>query len=145
MDNHDMKSRLPGYIDGREVAVPRRRRADPVETLIGQRLKQLRLERGMTQVELAQEAGLHQSVLSECERGDVRLHGALVVRLAKALQVSTDALLGLEKAPTGPRRSGRLLRRLDRIEALPRTKQRVVLEMVDAFIDKHGRRDGQGA
>jgi transcriptional regulator with XRE-family HTH domain len=118
--------------------VPRRRRdIDPVEAAIGARLKQLRHNRGVTQVELAEKIGIHQSVLSECERGEVRLHGALVVRLAKALKVSTDEILGLQKVNEKRPKNRRFSRRLERIEKMSRSKQRVILEMVDAFLDKH--------
>jgi transcriptional regulator with XRE-family HTH domain len=106
-------------------------------------LKTLRESRGIKQMELAESVDVQQSVLSEAERGDVRLHGALLVRLAKALKVSADEILGLKE--TKPERpvSGRLIRRLQRIEALPRSKQRVVLEMVDAFLEKHARNGGR--
>jgi transcriptional regulator with XRE-family HTH domain len=121
----------------------RRRKTDPLEAGIGRRLKELRQSRGVTQVELAEQLGIKQSVLSECEQGQVRLHGALVVRLARALKVSADQLLGLEPLSDKRPRSGRLGRRLESIERLPRPKQRVVLEMVDAFIEKHSRAAGQ--
>jgi transcriptional regulator with XRE-family HTH domain len=91
----------------------------------------------MTQTELAAKIGMNQSVLSQCEQGQVRVHGALLLALIKALRVSADELLGAAPIEQRPR-NGRLLRRLDRIERLPRSKQRVVLEMVDAFLDKHG-------
>jgi transcriptional regulator with XRE-family HTH domain len=94
-------------------------------------------------MELAESVDVQQSVLSEAERGDIRLHGALLVRLAKALKVSADEILGLKE--TKPERpvSGRLIRRVQQIEALPRSKQRVVLEMVDAFLEKHARNGGR--
>jgi len=130
----------PAFFAQRSSAVPRRRRSvDPIEAAIGSRLREIRKSRGITQVELAEQLGVNQSVLSECERGDVRLHGALVVRLAKALKVSADELLGLSRVEEKRPRNGRLLRRLQRIETLPRSKQRVVLEMVDAFLERHDR------
>jgi transcriptional regulator with XRE-family HTH domain len=116
----------------------RRQRVQPVELVIGRRIRELRLSRDMTQVELAAKIGMNQSVLSQCEQGQVRVHGALLLALMKALRVSADELLGatgIERRPS----NGRLLRRLDRIERLSRAKQRVVLEMVDAFLDKHAR------
>jgi transcriptional regulator with XRE-family HTH domain len=129
---------LPILTPERDSGVPRRRRrVDPIEAAIGNRLREIRKSRGITQVELAEQLGVNQSVLSECERGDVRLHGALVVRIAKALKVSADELLGLSRAEERRSRNGRLLRRLQRIETLPRSKQRVVLEMIDAFLEKH--------
>lgn len=95
----------------------------------------------MKQMELAEKIGVHQSVLSEAERGDVRLHAAVIIRLAQALKVTTDEILGLKDTQPAKPVSGRLLRRLERIETLPRAKQRVVLEMVDAFLDKHAKAD----
>jgi transcriptional regulator with XRE-family HTH domain len=122
--------------------MPRRpRRIDPTEAAIGRRLKELRLSRDMTQIELAEKLGMKQSVLSECEKGQVRLHGLLILAMAQALKVSADELLGRQAAATGQRPSnGRLLRRLERIERLPRSRQRVVLEMLDAFLQTHGAR-----
>jgi len=115
----------------------RRQRVQPVEVAIGRRIRELRLSRDMTQMELAAKIGMNQSVLSQCEQGQVRAHGALLLALMKALRVSADELLGTTAVERGPS-DGRLLRRLERIERLPRAKQRVVLEMVDAFLDKHG-------
>jgi transcriptional regulator with XRE-family HTH domain len=114
----------------------RRQKVQPVELAIGRRVREVRLSRNMTQVELAAEIGMNQSVLSQCEQGQVRVHGALLMALMKALKVSADELLGASGIELRPS-NGRLLRRLERIERLSRAKQRVVLEMVDAFLDKH--------
>lgn len=111
--------------------------------MIATRLRELRQSRGIKQMELAETVGVQQSVLSESERGDVRLHGALLVRLAKALKVSADEILGLKEAEHQRPINGRVLRRLERIETLTRSKQRVVLEMLDAFLEKHARVDGK--
>jgi hypothetical protein len=55
--------------------------------------------------------------------------------------VPSDRLLGETQAAPATRRlrDGRLMRRLERIDTLPEAKQRVLLQMIDAFIDKHGR------
>ena len=118
----------------------RPRRIDPTEAAIGRRLKELRLSRDMTQVDLAEKLGMKQSVLSECEKGQVRLHGKLILALAHALSVSADELLGRQTGRDQRPSNGRLLRRLERIGRLPRSKQRVVLEMLDAFVQTHGGR-----
>ena len=43
--------------------------------------------------------GVKQALISQYERGSVRLHGALIAGLAKILKASADDLLGLKPAP----------------------------------------------
>jgi transcriptional regulator with XRE-family HTH domain len=62
---------------------------------LGKRLAVLRRRRGWSQRELARQAGVRQSLLSELERGlKTDAMGHVLVKLAQALGVSTDALLG---------------------------------------------------
>lgn len=58
---------------------------------LGKRLKHARLERGLTQVQLAQASGVKQSDISKLERGDSSTTTGLV-KLAKALGCSADWL-----------------------------------------------------
>lgn len=108
---------------------------EAVET-IAQRLARIRRERGMTQVELAQRLGVAQPVVSDYERGELRLHGQLIVKLSEILGVSSEELLGLKKAPSnGVLKNRRLLRRLQAIERLPRRDQQALLRTIDRFLD----------
>lgn len=43
------------------------------------------------------------------------------------------------QATAGHSRNGRLWRRIQRIDALPKAKQRALLQIIDAFIEKHAR------
>jgi transcriptional regulator with XRE-family HTH domain len=64
---------------------------------IGVRVVLARTRRGWSQKELSEKTGLSQKTLSLLEKGhSQRLYVETVVRLAKALGVSTDWLLGLE-------------------------------------------------
>ncbi len=104
---------------------------------IGQRLARLRRERGLTQVELAQMIDVSQPVLSDYERGTLRLHGQLIARLARILRVSADELLGLEPTKSqGAAGNRRLLRRLQQLEKLPKRDQQALLRTIDAFLAK---------
>jgi transcriptional regulator with XRE-family HTH domain len=108
---------------------------DKPET-IGQRLARLRRERGLTQVELAQRLGVAQPVVSDYERGELRLHGQLIVKLTDILAVSSEELLGLKRSPSnGPIRNRRLLRRLQDIDKLPRRDQQALLRTIDRFLE----------
>lgn len=111
---------------------------------IAKRLKEARLRRGLMQAEVAKAVGVKQPVLSECESGEIRLHGALLVRLATVLRVSADEILGLKASHSPPPPSARLVRRLQRIEELPATDRRSVLSVLDALLEKHNR-NGHGS
>jgi transcriptional regulator with XRE-family HTH domain len=109
---------------------------------IGQRVKALRLEKGMTQVELAAAAGTQQTSLSQIERG-VRGAGVpQVVKLARALGVPADRLLSSAK-PVPSSRNEKLLRRVRQVESLPAEHQGAVVQMLDAFLKTHRTSNGR--
>lgn len=110
--------------------------AVPIEaTAIGQRLRDIRTRRRMTQVELAGLLGMPQALLSDYERGRLRVHGGLIVALAHALRVSSDEILGLKpQKQNGSSPDRRLLRRLEEIEKLPRSERQALLKTIDRFL-----------
>jgi transcriptional regulator with XRE-family HTH domain len=89
---------------------------------------------------MADKMGLIQALISEYERDKMRLHAEMVVRFARALGVSTDAILGLK---TDRRRviknpSLKILRRLDKIASMPTAKQKAFLQTIDALLKVQG-------
>jgi transcriptional regulator with XRE-family HTH domain len=101
----------------------------------GERLARIRKERGFTQKELAEKTGLIQTLVSDYERGKLRLNAGMIVRFATALEVSTDDLL----QPFGPsptrKPSRKVLRRLELIEGLPERQQLTLLRTIDTFLE----------
>ncbi len=63
------------------------------ETL-GERIARLRKERDCSQAELA-EIGIIQRLVSDYERDRLRPHPEMIVRFARALEVTSDELLGI--------------------------------------------------
>jgi transcriptional regulator with XRE-family HTH domain len=59
----------------------------------GQRIKELRAERGWTQQYLAYKAGLSQQDITQVERRDAKPHPATVRRLAEAFGIKPKTLL----------------------------------------------------
>ena len=108
---------------------------------LGERVRALRIQKGLTQVELAKKLGMTQSNISELERGIRGLTIRHVLKLANILSASTDEILrGSPSTPNGrPSVSLKVLRRAQRIQELPATKQRAVLELLDALLDKQSR------
>lgn len=107
----------------------------PSDECPGERLARIRRERGFTQRELAAKTGLIQTLVSDYERGKLRLNADMILRFATALEVSTDDLL----QPSGPRParkpSRKVLRRLELIETLPQRQQMTLLRTIDTFLE----------
>src|SRR5258707_6534924 len=66
---------------------------DDVDVLVRRRLRQLRMQRGLTLEDVAQAARIDVSTLSRLESGKRRLALDHLPRLAAALSVSTDELV----------------------------------------------------
>lgn len=62
-------------------------------------LKAARRAKGMTQVEVAKYIGLSQSAYSDWERGETKIDGVQLSRLAELFEVSVDYLLGKTDIP----------------------------------------------
>jgi transcriptional regulator with XRE-family HTH domain len=104
---------------------------------LGRRLAQLRKQRGLSQEELARRVGAIQVVISDYENGKSRLFAETAVRFAAALDVPVQELLQVSKpvaVEPAHRPSRRLLRRMEKIERLPRRKQMALLTTIDAFL-----------
>lgn len=59
----------------------------------GQRLREVRLKKGISQERLASLAGIHRTYVSSVERGERNISIANIEKLAKALNVSLPALM----------------------------------------------------
>ena len=131
----------PSYTHGEETrSLPgtRKHYVVPVdEKAIGRRIRDLRKRQGMTQIELAAELGINQSAVSDYEKGEVRIHAAMLAGLARVLKSSADEILGLEKAKgNGQAPDRRFLRRIERLHQLSRRDQQAILGTIDAFLAK---------
>lgn len=63
------------------------------------RLSRIREQRGLSQVELAERAGLSSQQIYRYENGKTEPDGTVVARIARILEVSTDYLLGTSDFP----------------------------------------------
>jgi len=103
----------------------------------GSRLAEIRKSRAITQTQLGETVGVSKRVIAYYEQQDAQPPGAMLVDLARALRVTMDELLGLKptKEKTSPR-TARLLKRLQKVEKLPPSDQRVVLKLVDGLLER---------
>lgn len=101
---------------------------------MGQRIAERRKVMGLTQQQLAHTLGIAQQTLAHYEVGRLRVAAALLPPLSKALSIPIDALLGESRATKrGP--VPKLQEQMERISALPRGKQRMLLDMINAALN----------
>lgn len=107
---------------------------------LGERITQLRKARNITQVQLAEALGVSQQTVQAYEVGRRRVPVSTLRLLAKTLGVSLDELMA--EGAHAPRKRGpvsQLQQHLERISQLPKPKQRMLLEMIDAVLAQQGR------
>lgn len=64
--------------------------------MYGQRLKEIRQEKGLTQTKLAQMLSTTQSTVGKYEREEIQLTVDVIIKICKLFEVSANYLLGLE-------------------------------------------------
>jgi len=99
------------------------------------RVARMRREFGYTQAELAEQLDVPQSVVSAYESGGRRFHADMIVKFAELFGISADEFLGIEKPATnGQKVSVHLAKRMQKIQELPKAKQKVLLQTIDLFL-----------
>lgn len=107
---------------------------------LGPRIARLRKERGLTQVQLANEIGIIQSIISGYEQERLRPTIEMLVRLAQVLKVTTDELLGVKSINKSAQKASlKIIRRLQKIQKLPPAKQKAVLKTIDMLLEPGGK------
>jgi len=111
----------------------------------GERLRRLREGRGFTQRELAEAAETSQRMIAYYETHSGTPAGPVLLRLARALKISPDELIGLKAAGRSTEASSspqnlRLWRKLKRVEKLPAAQRRTVVQLIDALVEGEARK-----
>ncbi len=103
----------------------------------GERLARLRKAAGYSLRELAAEVGISHRMLVHYEKHAGHPSAQLLPILAKALGVSTDELMGLEKVKKiGKTQDTRLWRRFTQVEKLPASRRKQITQIMDAFLER---------
>ena len=107
---------------------------------LGARIAQLRRDSRITQVQLAETLGISQSTVNAYELGNRRLPVSTLPLLARTLAVSVEELIGESAAKARKRgRVPRLQQHMERISALPKPRQRAVIDVIEAMLAQQGR------
>lgn len=102
------------------------------------RLKALRKQRDLSQVELAQLVGVHHNHIGRYERGESNPSADALRRLADSLGVSTDYLIegASDEAAKARFEDRELLRQFQQVETLPDEDKALVKSFLDALLFK---------
>ena len=112
---------------------------------MGSRIAAARKDAELTQVELADRIGIAQQQLASYEVGRRRVPVSLLPALARALSVTIDELIGEEThRPVASRRGppSRVQLQLERIQALPRARQRFLADLIETALQQGGQPSG---
>ena len=102
----------------------------------GETMARLRHAAGFSQRGLAAEIGISQRMVAYYEKETQHPPTQLLPALAKALGVSADQLLGIEKTNDEfKQRDNHLWRRFSQVEKLPPPKRKQIVQILDAFLE----------
>jgi transcriptional regulator with XRE-family HTH domain len=98
------------------------------------RIADARKALGMTQAQLADELDVAQQVVASYEVGRHRVPASFLPRLARTLVMPVEELIGEEpqRSRRGP--APKLLQQIERIQRLPKSQQRFVMQMIDTAL-----------
>ena len=127
----------PVYTPAMQTGRPAKKERTP----FGQRLHALREQAGLSQQQLADRIGLTQRAYAYWERHPVALRPDQLLKVAEALNVSVEDLVGsngTRKRGSGP--TGKMRQLFEAASRLPRNQQQKIAAIIEPFIAHHAAR-----
>lgn len=101
----------------------------------GQRLAEARKLRGLTQQQLGDAVGVTQKMIDYFERRAVNVKSDMVRKLAEALSVGIDELLGTSEPKPRRGRKSNLLAQFEQVSRLPKKDRELVSQLINRFLE----------
>ena len=106
---------------------------------LGTRIAERRKAQDLTQAQLGELVGVTQQQIASFEIGRRRIPVSNLPLLAKALDVSIEALIGGSTKTASKRGPApKLQQQLEQLSRLPKTQQRLVSQLIDTVLQQHG-------
>ena len=102
---------------------------------IGNRLLALRKDRGLTQMELAEKAGLADRTYADIERGTVNMRMSTLVKICEALNIRPNDLLLSYEQPSDVDQDATI----ERLKNCPPSTREALTWILKLFLDELGR------
>jgi transcriptional regulator with XRE-family HTH domain len=106
---------------------------------LGARLAALRKEAGLSQQAVADQLGVAQQTLAHYEVGTARMPVSIVPTFARLYGIDANELLGLPGATGRRGRTPLLQKQIERLHRLPKTQQKVLMQMLDGVLAQASR------
>lgn len=107
------------------------------KSTFGKRLATIRKARGLSQRDLAEKVRISYRMVAYYESQTHRPPADKLPALAKALNTTTDELLGVKPLSKRTPQNSRLWKRLQVVETLPPQAQKQVVELVELLAKAH--------
>jgi len=105
---------------------------------LGQKIKQLRDEKGLSQNELEKRSGVSSKLLSKYENGRIMSTADTLKKIAEGLDISADYLI-FDNVPKDGRcqlNDLQLFERFKEVERMPDEEKLIIMHLIDAVIVK---------
>ena len=106
----------------------------------GEKIKKLRKEKNLTQNDLSKTINVHSRLLGKYELDQVKPTTDVIVKIARALKVSTDYLLFNEETESKPSiyiKDIELLELFEKLEKMKGKDKETIISVINAFITKN--------
>ncbi|WP_027627617.1 helix-turn-helix domain-containing protein [Ruminiclostridium cellobioparum] len=115
--------------------------SDNISKIVGDRIKLIRLEQGLTQEEVAYRAGIDQSHLGRLERGERNPSLAVIEKVIYALGITFEDLFKYILPPAEENDNKDLSLIMNKLTTLSKKEQKLVLIILNALFKLMGRPD----
>ena len=103
---------------------------------LGKRIAKLRKAIGLTQVQLAEILNISQQHMAAFEAGRRKVSSSSIPVLVQLFGISSDEFLGIQDKPAKRGPTAKLQLQIDQVGLLPKAKQKLVGDMLDALIQQ---------
>lgn len=97
----------------------------------GNKITQIRKEKGLSREDLGKQVGTSGAIIGRYERGDMAPSIEIATKIAKALNVSLDFLVGNSTLII---KDNKILERLENIAKMPQNEKTQLFNVIDAYI-----------
>ena len=106
---------------------------------LGASIAALRKAQNITQVQLAEALGVSQQTVTAYESGRRRMPVSSLPFIARFLGTTVEELIGEKPAPGKRGAAPKLQQQIERIQQLPKTQQKFVMQMLDTVLAQAAR------
>ena len=106
----------------------------------GEKLKKIRKEKGLTQTDLGKIVKMHPRYIGRYELDQVKPTSDAIVKIARALKVSSDYLLFNEETEVKPSlyiKNIKLLELFEKLEKMKAKDKETIISLIEAYIAKN--------